>query len=108
MPEPGAAGMIRRMSILQIVDLKKTYRSPDGETALVVDVPRFDLESGQLMALSGPSGSGKTTLLNLIAGILQPDSGVITLDGQAMNKLSEGGRDRLRARTLGYVFQTFN
>jgi len=96
------------MAILQVVDLKKGYRSPEGETHLVVDVPEFNLENDVQTALSGPSGSGKTTLLNLIAGILKPDSGTVVLDGQTMGTLSEGGRDRLRARTLGYVFQTFN
>ena len=60
------------------------------------------------MALSGESGSGKTTFLNLIAGILKPDSGSIVLAGQEMSALREPERDRLRATSIGYIFQTFN
>jgi len=60
------------------------------------------------VALSGASGLGKTTLLHLIAGILRPDAGSIRLAGQEVTALGEASRDRLRALTLGYIFQTFN
>ena len=60
------------------------------------------------MALSGESGLGKTTFLHLIAGILKPDAGSIKLAGQEVSSLVESARDRLRATTLGYIFQTFN
>lgn len=96
------------MSVLEVEKLKKSYRSPDGETSAVVDVPRFSLAGGEQIALQGESGSGKTTFLNLIAGILQADEGKIRIDGAEMTTLGEAGRDALRARTLGYVFQTFN
>ena len=66
------------------------------------------MDQGQQLALSGASGSGKTTLLNLIAGILQPDEGQVELDGQSMSGADESNRDRLRAKLLGYIFQTFN
>jgi ABC-type lipoprotein export system ATPase subunit len=58
--------------------------------------------------LAGESGSGKTTFLNLIAGILQPDAGGISLDGVNVAALPESQRDRLRAVKIGYIFQTFN
>jgi len=74
----------------------------------VIDVPAFSLDTGQQVALCGTSGSGKTTFLNLIAGILLPDEGRIELDGCSVSETSEAGRDRLRARTIGYIFQTFN
>ncbi|MHC4820401.1 MAG: ABC transporter ATP-binding protein [Planctomycetota bacterium] len=96
------------MALLSVCDLRKTYRTPDGEEHVVLDIPSFDLEAGHQVALEGRSGSGKTTFLNLIAGILRPDGGSILLDGADMAALPEGGRDDLRARTLGYVFQTFN
>ncbi|MCC7376122.1 MAG: ABC transporter ATP-binding protein [Verrucomicrobiales bacterium] len=96
------------MALLEIRDLRKSYVSPEGTTATVVDVAQFDLQAGEQVALSGESGSGKTTFLNLIAGILAPDSGVIRLDGVEISALSEAARDRLRATRIGYIFQTFN
>ena len=74
----------------------------------VIDVPEFQLEQKAHVALSGESGLGKTTLLHLISGILRPDSGTVRLDGTELSSLSEAARDRLRARTVGYIFQTFN
>ncbi|MCL4244948.1 MAG: ABC transporter ATP-binding protein [Candidatus Dadabacteria bacterium] len=96
------------MRILEIENLKKSYKSPDGEIVKVIDVPEFALESGEQIALSGESGSGKTTFLNLVAGILRPDGGRISLCGEDVTALSEAGRDRRRADKIGYIFQTFN
>jgi ABC-type lipoprotein export system ATPase subunit len=96
------------MPVLELDQLKKTFRAPDGATQTIIDVPRFTLEESAQVALRGESGSGKTTLLNLIAGILKPDSGRIHLNGREMSGLSEPERDRLRATTVGYIFQTFN
>lgn len=96
------------MQILEIANLRKSYVSPDGERGDVVDVPGFSLREGEQLAMEGASGSGKTTLLHLIAGILKPDSGRIVIAGEDMTALNESERDGLRARTIGYVFQTFN
>lgn len=93
---------------LEIHDLKKQFRSPSGEAATIVNVPRFTLDAGGQVAIRGESGSGKTTFLNLIAGILTADSGRIEVNGVAVTDLAEGARDRLRATTIGYIFQTFN
>jgi len=95
-------------ALLQVDGLVKSYRAPDGETSTIIDVPHFRLGAREQVALRGASGSGKTTFLNLLAGILQADRGRITLDGVDFTALSESGRDRLRAHTLGYVFQSFN
>jgi ABC-type lipoprotein export system ATPase subunit len=94
--------------LLSIENLRKCYGTPDGSVLTVIDVPAFSLDAGQQVALCGTSGSGKTTFLNLIAGILLPDEGRIELDGCSVSETSEAGRDRLRARTIGYIFQTFN
>src|ERR1035437_4156361 len=96
------------MSLLVIRDLVKTYRRPDASEHRVLEVREFSLAAGEQLALRGESGSGKTTLLHLIAGILSPDSGSIMLAGRELAKLSEAQRDRLRAETIGYIFQTFN
>lgn len=103
------------MPLLAIRDLVKSYprsgATRAGETSgkiTVVDVREFSLAAGAQRALRGESGTGKTTFLNLIAGILAPDSGHLALDGRDLATLGEAGRDRLRAETIGYIFQTFN
>ena len=96
------------MSLLSISALQKSFRTPEGERKTIVDVPAFTLAAGQQLALRGESGSGKTTFLHLIAGILAADSGSILIDGRDMATLGESGRDRLRAESIGYIFQTFN
>ena len=85
------------MALLEISNLAKSYRDPEGALHRVIDVPGFRLESAQQLALRGESGSGKTTLLHLIAGILQADGGTIRLGDEEMSALGEAGRDRLRA-----------
>ena len=104
----GQATLILGALLLNIENLRKSYAAPDGSVQAVVDVPSFSLEPGQQSALCGTSGTGKTTFLNLIAGILQPDDGRIELDGCDMSGIREAERDRLRATTIGYIFQTFN
>lgn len=96
------------MPLLEINDLVKSYARPGGGVHRVVDVREFSLEAGEQWALRGESGTGKTTFLNLIAGILAPDSGSVRLAGREFARLGEAGRDRLRAETIGYIFQTFN
>jgi putative ABC transport system ATP-binding protein len=93
---------------LHLAGLRKAFVAPDGERTNVIDVDEFVLARGEQLALRGASGSGKTTLLHLIAGILQPDAGRISIAGRDMSALGEAARDRLRAETMGYVFQTFN
>jgi putative ABC transport system ATP-binding protein len=96
------------MALLEISRLKKSFVAPDESQHTVVDVQAFSLVEKAQVALEGESGCGKTTFLHLIAGILKPDSGVITLAAVQMSALNESARDRLRATTIGYIFQTFN
>ena len=96
------------MPLIEIANLKKSFVRPDGKRQIVIDVKHFSLAAKAQVALQGESGSGKTTFLNLIAGILQPDSGDIRIAGEEMSALREPARDRLRANTIGYIFQTFN
>ena len=94
--------------MLRLQDIKKSFLEANGQRLQVLDIPHFELAAGEQMALIGRSGCGKTTLLHVIAGISQPDSGVIEIDGLDITRLGEAGRDRFRAEKIGYVFQTFN
>ena len=64
--------------------------------------------AGQFLAIMGPSGSGKSTLLGLIAGFDTPTAGEVSLAGEAISHLNEDALARLRRRTLGFVFQSYN
>lgn len=94
--------------MLKIEQLKKSFLLPEGGMLPILDVPSYAMAAGEQLVLIGESGSGKTTLLHSIAGLLSIDSGSIAIDGIETTKLSEQGRDRVRAAKLGYVFQTFN
>ena len=96
------------MALLELRDLIKRYPSPEGGTNVVLDVPELSIGDGEHVALEGASGSGKTTLLHIVAGILTPDSGSVSLAGHELSSLSESKVDRVRAEHIGYVFQTFN
>lgn len=96
------------MPALEALDLRKEYVTPDGERLTVLDVPALRVALGEQVALRGRSGSGKTTLLHCIAGILSVDRGQVSVVGESMTACSEARRDVLRARHVGYVFQTFN
>jgi len=94
--------------LLEIRDLVKTFRDPEGGTLRVVDVAAFDLAEGEQVGIRGTSGSGKTTFLHLVAGILRADAGTIRIGGEEVSAWPEARRDRFRARNLGYVYQSFH
>jgi putative ABC transport system ATP-binding protein len=85
-------------------DVRFSY--PGG--AAVLDIPELRIVRGERVFLHGPSGSGKTTLLGLLAGVLTPGAGRVTVLGEDLGALSGPARDRFRAAHVGYVFQMFN
>ena len=78
-----------------------------GEPLTILQDISFSVMSGETVAIVGASGSGKSTLLGLLAGLDEPSSGEVRLDGETLNALSEDQRARLRGRLLGFVFQSF-
>ncbi|MEW6118713.1 MAG: ABC transporter ATP-binding protein [Pseudomonadota bacterium] len=80
----------------------------DWDAVPCLDIPQFELAAGEQAFLHGPSGSGKSTLLNLLAGVLRPQRGKITVLGTPLSTLSGAARDRFRADHLGLIFQQFN
>lgn len=80
----------------------------NGGTPLVIlQEIDFSVMSGESVAIVGASGSGKSTLLGLLAGLDLPTAGEVRLDGTPLGTLDEDARARLRARLLGFVFQSF-
>jgi len=96
------------MPLVAVENLQKTYPSSGVGTEMIVNVPTFNIDEKDQLALKGSSGSGKTTFLHLLAGVLLPDSGHITFSGQGLHLMNESQRDELRLNQIGYVFQSFN
>lgn len=68
----------------------------------------LDIRPGDLMSIAGPSGSGKSTLLGLLGLLDLPTSGVVTVRGDDVTRLSDAERSRLRGEVIGFVFQQFH
>ena len=85
----------------------KTYPVDSG-VVIAVDRASLCVERGEFVALVGPSGSGKTTMLAMLAGLLSPTSGSITIDGQELTTMPEKRRARFRRRYIGFTFQANN
>ncbi len=95
------------MALIQIEDVSKEY-SLGKEKVPALKHVTLNIESSVFLAIAGPSGSGKTTLLNLIGCIDTPTSGKIYIDGSDVSRKSPDELADLRARTIGFIFQTFN
>lgn len=95
------------MALIECRGLTRTFRKGPREITPLSDLD-LDVEDGEYMALMGPSGSGKTTLLNLIAGVDQPTSGSLEVDGVELAGLSRDQLAKWRSENVGYVFQLYN
>src|SRR5665213_492803 len=92
--------------MLETRRLTKSY--PSGQDSLtVVKEINFSLPETSSCAIVGPSGSGKSTLLGLCAGLDQPTSGEVWLNGVRLGDLNEDGRAAMRNENVGFVFQSF-
>ncbi len=91
-----AAGETAGRSVIEIKGISKTYRTRDGEIPSLRAID-FTIGDGEFLVVVGPSGCGKTTLLKMIAGLLEPSSGEIRIEGRVVTKPHSG---------VGIVFQT--
>jgi putative ABC transport system ATP-binding protein len=96
-----------RAPILSARGVGKTYRT-GAEAVTALDDIDLDVTSGEFLAVMGPSGSGKTTLLNCLSGLDDIDTGSVHIDGESIHELSDARRTRHRAKTMGFIFQSFN
>lgn len=93
--------------VLRAAGLAKEVSSPEGTLTILDDID-LSIARGESVALVGPSGAGKTTLLALLAGLDRPTRGKVWLCGTELTALNEDGRAALRARRVGFVFQSFH
>jgi putative ABC transport system ATP-binding protein len=89
--------------MIHIQNLKFSY--PSGE--FILHIPDFLVSGGERVAVIGPSGSGKTTLLNLIAGIITPIDGSVSVGDTRVSDYSDRERRDFRINNIGFVFQDF-
>lgn len=86
--------------------VNKVVATAEGKLDILSDVS-LSVAGGESLAITGPSGSGKSTLLGILAGLDLPSSGEVSLAGQVLTDLDEEGRARVRAESVGFVFQSF-
>jgi len=95
------------MAIVQVENVFKRYRLGEQDVTALSDVT-LSIEPGVFLAIAGPSGSGKSTLLNIIGCIDTPTSGRVLINDQDVSGQTPDALADLRARTIGFIFQTFN
>ncbi len=93
-------------SAIEVIGLHKRVPDALGELSILDNI-NFTVARGESIAITGASGSGKSTLLGLLAGLDTPTQGQVKLLGQSLFDLDEDGRAALRAKSLGFVFQSF-
>lgn len=90
--------------VLSCQGLSKVYQQGGHELTVLQDID-FEIYAGERVAITGTSGSGKTTLLNLLGGIDSPTAGTVIIAGNDISSLSSPEQDKLRNKTLGFVYQ---
>lgn len=95
------------MSLVRVEGVTKEYQLGDQKVVALHDIT-LSFDEGVFLAIAGPSGSGKTTLLNIIGCIDTPTTGRVFIDDKEVTGLSADALADLRARTTGFIFQTFN
>ncbi len=92
--------------MLKVEKLNKIVATGGSSLQILKDIS-FLLEKGKSLAIVGESGSGKTTLLGLLAGLDNPTSGTVSIDGNSIFEMSEDERALVRKNSVGFVFQSF-
>jgi putative ABC transport system ATP-binding protein len=97
----------QNIPLIQVNDISKRYRL-GRELKTVFDSLSLTIQKGELLAIVGPSGSGKTTLSHIIGGLITPDSGTVSIDGQVLKMKNDKAISKYRNSKVGFVFQSFS
>ena len=97
----------RSVGVLEAESLYRFFHAGDQETLALRGVS-FTVDAGEIVAITGPSGSGKSTLLACLAGLDDPDGGMVRIAGEPLSRRPEEERSRLRAQRIGLLFQQDN
>jgi putative ABC transport system ATP-binding protein len=91
----------------KLAGVTKNYQKGHATVAALQGVDLV-IEDGEWLAIQGPTGHGKTTLLQMLGGLDRPTAGVIDFDGQDLAQMRESQITKVRATSIGFIFQTFN
>jgi putative ABC transport system ATP-binding protein len=95
------------MGLIHMTGIVKDYEMGEAMVHALRGI-ELEVKSGEFLAIVGPSGSGKSTLMNLIGCLDRPTSGEYYLDGHKVDDLNDDELARIRNKSIGFVFQTFN
>jgi putative ABC transport system ATP-binding protein len=94
-------------TLIQMEGLTKVFYTDEVETHALAGI-HLQIDRGEFVSISGPSGCGKSTLLSILGLLDSPSTGKYTLNGSAVEELSNSDRTRIRNREIGFIFQAFN
>ncbi len=93
--------------VIRLDQVSRVYETGRLQVPALVDVD-LDVMPGEFIAIVGPSGSGKSTMMNIVGCLDRPSSGRYVLSGTPVSELSDDGLARVRSRSIGFVFQSYN
>jgi putative ABC transport system ATP-binding protein len=96
------------MNIEDVINISDLRFRWSQKTPIVLDIEALQIHQGEQVFIAGPSGSGKSTLLSLLAGVVTPQEGHISVLGQRIDQLNSVKRDHFRSDHIGFIFQMFN
>ena len=106
-PAPSESARDGSGTAYTLAGVTKQYQKGRRTISALRDV-NLVISSGEWLAVQGRTGHGKTTLLQVLGGLDRPDSGIVSFEGRALNQLTEAQVTRVRAASIGFIFQTFN